>query len=188
MTKSKNQNKKKPTGKNVFMQTVVVIVILAFVGYFIFSLFKTSTEPKSSEVDRTMNNKITYTFQKEGELLFTDSNGDTISKIDIEIADDNLQRELGLMMRRGMAENQGMLFIFPVEMIQSFWMKNTIMPLDIIFVNSQMEIVKIHKNTTPYSEQTYPSGKPSIYVVEVIAGYTDKLGIKEGDKIVYRRD
>jgi len=57
-----------------------------------------------------------------------------------------------------------------------------------IFINSKLEIVKIHKNTTPYSEQSYSSVKPSQYVVEVIGGYTDKFGIKEGDKIVWRRD
>jgi uncharacterized membrane protein (UPF0127 family) len=92
------------------------------------------------------------------------------------------------MFRENMNENQGMFFIFQQEEPQSFYMKNTIMPLDIIFVNSKKQIVKIHTHTTPLSEASLPSGKPSVYVVEVIAGYTDKFGIKEGSYIEWRRN
>jgi len=81
-----------------------------------------------------------------------------------------------------------MLFIFSTEEPQSFYMKNTVMPLDIIFINSKKHIVKIHKNTKPFSEQSLPSLKPAIYVVEVIAGYTDKHSIKEGQLIDWRRN
>ena len=87
-----------------------------------------------------------------------------------------------------MKENHGMLFIFPYEAEQSFWMKNTVIALDMIFVNSKLEIVKIHHNTTPFSEQSYSSGKPAEYVVEVNAGYSNRMGIKEGDKIIWTRD
>jgi uncharacterized membrane protein (UPF0127 family) len=66
-------------------------------------------------------------------------------------------------------------------------MKNTIMSLDIIFVNENKEIIKIHKNTKPYSEESLPSVKPSIYVVEVIAGFCEKYGVKEGDKIEFTK-
>lgn len=78
-------------------------------------------------------------------------------------------------------------FIFTNEEPQSFWMQHTPLSLDMIFVNKENEIVKIHKNTTPFSEQSYPSGRPAKYVVEVNAGYTDKFQIEEGDKIVWRR-
>jgi uncharacterized membrane protein (UPF0127 family) len=91
------------------------------------------------------------------------------------------------MFRENMKEEEGMLFLFPAEEYQSFYMKNTIMPLDIIFVNAKKQIVKIHKNTTPYSEASLPSMKPSIYVVEVIAGFTDKYKIQEGDIIDWRK-
>lgn len=92
------------------------------------------------------------------------------------------------MYRENMQEDQGMLFIFPVEEYQSFYMKNTIMPLDIMFVNSKKQIVKIHKNTTPYSEKSLPSFNPAVYVVEVNAGFSDKFGIKEGSYIDWRRN
>ena len=86
-----------------------------------------------------------------------------------------------------MKESEGMFFIFNREELQSFWMKNTFLPLDIIFVNKANTIVKIHKHTQPLSEQSYPSENPAIYVVEVNSGYADKYNIKEGDKIVWRR-
>ena len=87
-----------------------------------------------------------HKFKKEGELTFVDSVDNLIVKIDIEIADNEYQRQLGLMNRESMEEMQGMLFIFPQERYQSFWMLNTIFSLDIIFVNSNKEIVTIQKH------------------------------------------
>ncbi|MBN1637640.1 MAG: DUF192 domain-containing protein [Ignavibacteriales bacterium] len=133
------------------------------------------------------DNQVTVKFTKQGELTFNTGNGDFIATINIEIADDDSKREQGLMYRDKMEENQGMLFIFPVEEPRSFWMSNTMISLDIIFVNSKNEIVKIHKNTTPYSRTSYPSDAPAQFVVEVITGFTDKYNIKEGDKVVWRR-
>ncbi len=188
MAKNKIQISKKQKSKNRVMQIVVILVIVASLGYLVLTNLLTSKKITNSEVDNTMNNKITYTFQKEGELVFTNTNGDTITKIDIEIADNDTQRQVGLMMRRNMKMDEGMLFLFDQETYQSFWMKNTILPLDIIYVNSNREIVTIYKNTKPYSEESLPSSKPSQYVVEVNAGYTDKFGIKEGDKVVWRQE
>ena len=126
-------------------------------------------------------------FTKEGELTFNSKDSKYISMIDIEIAEDDRERSQGLMFRKGMRENQGMLFIFAREEFQSFWMRNTEISLDIIFVNSKEDIVTIHKNTETFSDNSYPSTKPAIYVVEVVAGYTSKYGIEVGDKIVWRR-
>jgi uncharacterized membrane protein (UPF0127 family) len=126
-----------------------------------------------------------YKFQKEGELTITDSTANPIIKIDMEIADNDYERQLGLMNRQSMEELQGMLFIFPEERFQSFWMMNTLFSLDILFINSQKEIVTIHKNTKPLSEQSYPSSKPSIYVLEVNAGFCDRHNVKLGDKVFW---
>ena len=126
-----------------------------------------------------------YKFKKEGELTFVDSLENPIIKIDIEIADNDYERQLGLMNRQSMEEMQGMLFIFPQERYQSFWMMNTLFSLDIIFVNSNKEIVTIHKDTTPLSEQSYPSTEPAQFVVEVNAGFCDSHNIKLGDKIFW---
>jgi uncharacterized membrane protein (UPF0127 family) len=91
------------------------------------------------------------------------------------------------MYRDKLAENQGMLFIFEDDAPRAFWMKNTVLSLDMIFVNSRNEIVTIHKNTTPYSEQSYESTKPAKYVIEVNAGYTDGHKVSVGDHIAWSR-
>ena len=134
--------------------------------------------------DETTDMKY-YKFKKEGELTFVDSTGNPIIKIDIEIADNDYERQLGLMNRESMEEMQGMLFIFPEERFQSFWMMNTLFSLDILFINSQKEIVTIHKNTKPLSEQSYPSSEPAIYVLEVNAGFCERHNVKLGDKIYW---
>ena len=92
------------------------------------------------------------------------------------------------MKRKSMEENQGMLFIFPEEKMQAFWMRNTLISLDMIFVSAQKEIVTIHKNTKVLSDQSYPSTKPAMYVIEVDAGFSDRHNLKEGDKISWRED
>lgn len=177
----KEKNKTKSIFENKTL-TVIFVLIVILIIYFAIKLIPTGeTEPIRTDMNQQTDNSIT--FKKQGSLSFISKEGKVLSNIDIELADNNFKRMQGLMYRKEMAENQGMLFIFEIEDYQSFWMKNTILPLDIIFVNVNKEIVKIHKNTTPFSEQSYPSIKPAIYVVEVNAGYTDKYGIKEGDKI-----
>jgi hypothetical protein len=126
-------------------------------------------------------------FAKQGELVFTSKGGDVKAKIDIEIAETDEQRQQGLMHRTELGERQGMLFLFPAEKILSFWMKDTIVPLDMIFVNDGMEIVTIHRDTIPSSEQSYVSTKKSRYVVEVNAGFTEKSGIAVGDRVFWQR-
>lgn len=126
-----------------------------------------------------------YSFKKEGELSFIKQNGEVIKKIDIEVADTEYDRQLGLMFRKNMTENQGMLFVFPYEQFQSFWMRNTYISLDILFVNAQKEIVTIHKNTQVLTDNSYPSSKPAKYVVEVIAGFCDAYGVDVGDIITW---
>ncbi|MFH1194358.1 MAG: DUF192 domain-containing protein [bacterium] len=180
--------KKKPNAKSksntLFYGAMAVIVIVSLV-VIVFSI-----QPEPNEKENSGDNVSTeslYQFKKEGELSFNSSDGKYLASIDIEFAESDFKRTQGLMYRNRMEENQGMLFVFPLEEPQSFWMRNTILSLDIMFVNSKFEIVKIHKNTTPYSEQSLPSDAPSIYVVEVNAGYAEKHNIKEGDKIVWRR-
>jgi hypothetical protein len=126
-------------------------------------------------------------FTKQGELVFTSKAGDVKAKIDIEIAETDEQRQQGLMHRAELGERQGMLFLFSSETLLSFWMKDTIVSLDMIFVNDGMEIVTIHRDTIPYSEQSYVSTKKSRYVVEVNAGFTKKIGITVGDKVFWQR-
>ncbi len=137
--------------------------------------------PKTTAV-----NESSIQFKKDGELSFLDENGKILTTVDIEIADTEQKRATGLMFRDKMNENQAMLFVFPNEDFQSFWMKNTILSLDMIFINSNRQIVNIHKNTTPFTTKSYPSTEPAIYVVEVIAGFTDKFNIQPKNSITWR--
>ncbi|OGU54565.1 MAG: hypothetical protein A2V66_02685 [Ignavibacteria bacterium RBG_13_36_8] len=164
---------------------IVLILAAAGFAFYKFVIEKSANENKSGVA---VEGYTAFDFQKQGELSFTDADGKFVSRIDIEVADDEAKRNQGMMYRSKMEESQGMFFVFPAEGYQSFWMKNTVLPLDIIFVNSKMEIVRIHKNTTPFSEQSYASFTPAQYVVEVIGGYCDKMGIEAGNKIVWRRN
>jgi len=123
-------------------------------------------------------------FVKEGELVFLGKNdGGKITKIDVELADDPYEWERGLMYRHSMPKTSGMLFIFRRPQLLSFWMRNTYIPLDIIFVDGSMRIVTMHKNTQPLSEKQLFSNVAVKYAVEVNAGFCDRYGIKIGDHI-----
>jgi hypothetical protein len=123
-------------------------------------------------------------FVKEGELVFLGKNdGEKITKIDVEIADNPYEWERGLMYRHSMPEAAGMLFIFPRPQLLSFWMRNTYIPLDIIFVDGSMRIVTIHNNALSLSEKPLFSNVAVKFAVEVNAGFCDRYGIKKGDYI-----
>ncbi|MDP3766246.1 MAG: DUF192 domain-containing protein, partial [Nanoarchaeota archaeon] len=113
-------------------------------------------------------------------------NGKDLIKINVEIADDNEERMKGLMFRERLDENAGMLFVFEDEQYQAFWMKNTLIPLDIIFIGKNLEIVDI-ENAVPCKIgdcALYKSSKPSTYVLEVNSGFSARNNIKMGDKLV----
>ncbi|RFS18710.1 DUF192 domain-containing protein [Chitinophaga silvatica] len=127
-------------------------------------------------------------FRKEGTLAFVAKSGaDTLRKIDIQLAQTDEQRADGLMYRKSMSDDQGMLFIFPDMDERSFWMKNTYISLDIIYIDDKFEIVSIQKYATPLSEEGLPSFKKAKYVLEVNGGFSDKYHIAFGDKIVYQK-
>ena len=124
------------------------------------------------------------TFSKEGELTLKKFKTDSvIAVLDIEIADNEYETQTGLMYRKSMPEDQAMLFIFEDEIPRSFYMKNTEFALDIIYINSNKEIVSIQKNAQPFDKTSLPSGVPVQYVLEVNAGISNDLGIEKGDKI-----
>ena len=105
----------------------------------------------------------------------------------VEVADDEAEREQGLMYRTKLADGRGMWFDFKDEAPRSFWMKNTLIPLDIIFFSSKREAVKIIQGMEPcrMADCTfYYSGSPAMFALELPAGYAEKHGIKIGDKII----
>jgi uncharacterized membrane protein (UPF0127 family) len=101
----------------------------------------------------------------------------------VEIAKDDATRERGLMDRRYMAADRGMLFEFDRDGPTAFWMKNTYIPLDMIFIRGDGSILRIAENTEPLSDRLVPSGGPVRAVLEVIGGTARKLGIAPGDHV-----
>ncbi len=99
----------------------------------------------------------------------------------VEIADTPRAQQLGLMFRRDMPADEGMLFDFGTERPASFWMKNTYIPLDMLFIKADGTIESIAKRTTPLSEKSVPSQGPVRFVLEINGGLSDELGIAPGD-------
>jgi uncharacterized protein len=101
----------------------------------------------------------------------------------VEVADTEPARERGLMYRRDLPDGRGMLFDFFREQPVGFWMKNTYIPLDMIFIRADGRIASIAENTEPLSEKVIPSGTPVRAVLELKGGTARRLGIEPGDQV-----
>ncbi len=167
------------------MRIVSAALILLISGFSFVACNSTEEEPVQPHTKHL--NEGQPQFKKEGTLNFLKPDGSAIATIDIEIADNVAEQQQGLMNRSYMRNDQGMLFIFNEERPQSIWMKNTILPLDIIYVGANMKIVSIAENTQPFSEASIPSRGPAQYVVEVNAGYAAQYGLAPGITIDYKR-
>jgi uncharacterized membrane protein (UPF0127 family) len=109
----------------------------------------------------------------------------------VELADTQQEQALGLMFRDEMPANQGMLFIFPNEAPRSFWMKNTRIPLDIMYFDKDLKLVSISADTQPCRVSrcpSYPSIAPAMYVLELNAGKASELGVELGDRLTLKLD
>lgn len=178
--------KKKLSVYNVTIAAILILILI--IGSLI--VFVNPTPKHTQKLNNVINEKSPApakpVFRKDGELRFIDGKTNKeITSISIEVADDDAAREQGLMYRDTMGENDGMLFLMETEEPQSFWMKNTIISLDILYADADRRIVSIHTNCKPYSLDQIISAKPAIYVVEVNAGYTSKNNIKVGDIISF---
>ncbi|MGE5302061.1 MAG: DUF192 domain-containing protein [Alphaproteobacteria bacterium] len=105
---------------------------------------------------------------------------------EVEIADTPAKRELGLQYRRELAADRGMIFLFPHEAEQTFWMKNTPIPLDMIFINSDRRIVGITEQAVPFSLDPRSVGHASRFVLEVNGGLSKRYGIQAGDSVRFQ--
>lgn len=162
---------------------VTIIVSIVALAAFVLLLLKPGAKDSSKTLPKPKNKEVVE-FQKEGVLWFI-NNGDTIKTIDLEFAISQYEITKGLMDRRVMKEDQGMLFIFNRMEPRSFWMKNTPLSLDILFITDKLEVESIQKNTEPYSQASIPSKGLAQYVLEVNAGFSDKFGITEGTQIAF---
>ena len=158
----------------VFLKSVLIVFGLV--------LLSSCKEEKTS----TPKDKVVVSFKKEGSLILKKAENDSIIQtLDIEIADDDYSTETGLMYRTKLETNQGMLFIFPDVQMRSFYMKNTKIPLDIIYIDKDKTIVSFQKNAKPMDETSLPSEAPAKYVLELNGGLTDEWQLEVGDKVSY---
>lgn len=113
---------------------------------------------------------------------------DSLISMEVEIADEPQEQAKGLMFRENLNWNDGMLFVFESERKQSFWMKNTRIPLDMLFIDKDFRIIEIKENIQPCKTDScpsYPSKFPAKYVLEVNAGFTAMNKIKIGDSVMW---
>ena len=164
----------------------IIIIITIIIAISISTIIYFANKPKVKPQDTVSPKTEEPVFKKQGELSFINATDNKATNtISIEFAKDEYSREKGLMYRRSMEEKQGMLFFFEDAAPRNFWMKNTYISLDIIYIGEDKKIVSIQKSAIPLSEESLPSYKNAMYVLEVIAGFTDKYGIKEGDEIQF---
>ncbi len=107
------------------------------------------------------------------------------ARFSVEIADDSDERAQGLMHRESMARSAGMLFVYPRAGRVSFWMRNTLIPLDMIFMDSQGVVQKVHSNAVPHDETPIPGGDGILAVLEINGGLAKAFGIGPGAQMLH---
>jgi uncharacterized membrane protein (UPF0127 family) len=115
-------------------------------------------------------------------VILKDAYGGTHA-VDAEVAASNEATTRGMMWRTGLAEGKGMLFIFPDEQVRSFWMRNTLIPLDMLFIGADKTIVGIVEQAVPQTLTSRSVGVPSKYVLEVPGGWSGKSGVQSGSRV-----
>lgn len=113
--------------------------------------------------------------------------GDESHSFTVEIADDDAERARGLMFREELAPDAGMLFDFLNERPVAFWMQNTLIPLDMIFIRANGTIARVHAEAVPMDRTSVPSGEPVRFVLEIPGGRAAELGIEAGDVLEHPR-
>jgi uncharacterized membrane protein (UPF0127 family) len=156
-------------------------------GYFL-SIFLLATITGCKEEAKKVIKTETIAFTKEGTLQILKQETDSVLvNLDIEIAETDYETQTGLMYRKGMDDNQAMLFVFPDVAMHSFYMKNTEFPLDIIYIDENLRIASFQENAQPFDENGLSSQVPIKYVLEINAGLSESLTLEVGDQITFTR-
>jgi uncharacterized membrane protein (UPF0127 family) len=120
---------------------------------------------------------------REDRLVLVTSTGR--HEIRIEVAETPQQKALGLMFRTSMAENRGMLFPYGAPQEITMWMRNTYIPLDMVFIRADGTVHRVEARAEPLNEKIIPSRGPVVAVLELAGGVAEKLGLKAGDKVLH---
>lgn len=160
-----------------------ILISAALIG----AIFATYSCKENKSDQKVLTKEVV--FKKEGTLTIKKAANDSVvAQLDIEIADDEYQTQTGLMYRKSMQDDRGMLFLFEQEQPRSFYMKNTEFGLDIIYIDSKQHIVSIQKNAQPLNKTSLPSEGACQYVLEVNAGLSDTWGLEKGDQVSWTKE
>ncbi|NVJ17374.1 DUF192 domain-containing protein [Myxococcus sp. AM010] len=140
-----------------------------------------AAEPRPRVTDVTAEDYVMQPLPR-GYVRLEDAFGGA-HRVEVEIAATADARARGMMWRKELAEGKGMLFLFPHEEVQGFWMRNTLIPLDMLFITSDLRVAGIVSRAEPRSRATRSVGAPSQYVLEVPGGWTEKVGIRKGSTV-----
>lgn len=128
-----------------------------------------------------------YTFRKDGKLSILSPQGEAKASFEIEIAETENTLKQGLKYRETMQPDQAMLFIFDGRQPYGFWMQDTYLPLDMLFIDEEGRIFQIEEHTKPFNEEMIEAEGFNKYTLEVLAGTCKRLGIEVGDSIKWER-
>lgn len=172
-----------------FARKFGVVIILIAMLLFIVSQFGSCNggEEERNKPRPSVNKEYEPAFRHEGDLRIIDeATGDTLAELPMETAKTQEEIQYGMMFRKSFSPGfYGMLFFMPEERMQSFWMRNTYVPLDIVYIGKDQKIVSIAHNAKPLDDTSLPSEGPALYVLEVPAGFCMSRGIESGDQVMW---
>ena len=163
------------------------ITLVLFIIVKIIPNFKSDIVHTTGKID-VNKKKNTSEFTTKGKAWVISSSGDTLTPINLEIAKSEYEIERGLMHRKSLGENNGVLFVFKEESPLKFWMKNTSIPLDIIYLRYDGSIVSITPHTIPFSLELIHSKGSAYYALEVNEGFVDRNRIMLNSKLIFDKN
>ena len=180
--------------KKTIQKVGMALLLLAGIGFVALQVGPACQRQNSGSVyehqENASENSASYSppFTQEGVGSFLSATtGDTLQNFRVEVAERPDEVQYGMMYRTEMAEDMAMVFLMGAEEPQSFWMRNTYVSLDIVFINSQGSVVSIQENCTPLTDTPRPSEGPANVVVEVPGGTAKRIGLAPGDRWVWKR-
>jgi uncharacterized membrane protein (UPF0127 family) len=150
-------------------------------------LLATSTSACGAREGGSAATKLEQSPQGLEQVPLTIRSGAKTHRFTVEVAATPEQQQRGLMFRESLAPDRGMIFPYPTPRDTGFWMKNTLIPLDMIFIRADGTIARIAENTVPLSLEVVPSLEPVTAVLEIAGGRAAQLGLKPGDRVDWPR-
>jgi uncharacterized membrane protein (UPF0127 family) len=157
------------------LRLITIFIVLHQIAAPVYAKTTAPTEPQVEQAQKRPLEPLTIITTQGQKLHFK-----------VEIAANAEDQSKGLMHRQTLARDEGMLFLWPDERPVNMWMKNTQLSLDMLFINQQGVIVKIVRNTIPYSESIIDSGVPVSGVLELLAGTANEYHIRAGDRVIHK--